>query len=109
MFNKINLWVIVLPAVTSAVLILTVLLFFRFLPDKLPLFYSLPWGERQLATPEQFLIIPSIIILVTLVNLAVAKQLHQQQIFLKKALLLSSLIVTSILTITFIKIVFLFI
>lgn len=109
MFKRGNLWSGFLPIALSAVLTATILLLFRLLPSKLPLFYSLPWGERQLVTREQFLIIPSIIIFVTLVNLAVAKQLHQQQIFLRKALLLSSLITTGILVITFVKIVFLFI
>lgn len=86
-----------------------ILLFSRFLPESLPLFYSLPWGERQLASHLQFLIIPATAILVTLINLTVKKQLHASQSFLKLALDLTSFIVTVILLITFLKIILIFI
>lgn len=96
-------------AFMAIILSLIVLLFFRFLPNKLPFFYSLPWGERQLANHAQFLIIPATIILITLINLIVSKQLHSSQSFLKTILNLTSLITTVILTIAFIKIVLIFI
>lgn len=86
-----------------------ILLFSRFLPERLPLFYSLPWGERQLASHLQFLIIPATAVLVTLINLTVKKQLHASQAFLKLALDLTSFIVTVILLITFLKIILIFI
>ncbi|MBI2017582.1 hypothetical protein HYS92_00880 [Candidatus Daviesbacteria bacterium] len=82
---------------------------FRILPEKLPLFYSLAWGEIQLASHEQFFILPASIILVTLINLFLSWQLHPSQIFLKKILLASSVIISIILSITFLKIVFIFI
>lgn len=93
-----------------AFLMTALILFFPpFLPQRLPLFYSLPWGEEQLASHLQFQIIPATIILILLINLAVKKQLHSSQSFLKTALSLTSLAVTLILTITFTKIVLIFI
>ena len=43
----------------------------RFLPQKLPLFYSHPWGEEQLTTPVGLLLIPIFSLTVFLVNLVV--------------------------------------
>lgn len=79
-----------------------------FLPPKLPLFYSLPWGDYQLAGKLQLLIIPASIALISLFNLTASWQLHTSQVFFKRVLTLSSLLVSLILTITFIKIVLIF-
>lgn len=107
--QKLYIWTTLFTGFVAIILSLYILFFFRFLPDKLPLFYSWPWGEKQLGTHQQFLIIPATVILVTLVNLIISKQLHPAQSFLKQALLLASLIITLILTVTFIKIVIVFI
>lgn len=109
MFSKLDLWINLSSIFLAAVLGLTILFFFRFLPNLLPLFYSLPWGERQLATHQQFLIIPATQTLITLANLIISNQLHPAQIFLKKALLSSSLLTAVILTVTFLKVIFIFI
>lgn len=97
------------PLILTLVITLTIFLLLNFLPTKLPLFYSLPWGDSQLATHQQFLIIPATITLITLLNLAISWQLHQSQIFFKKVLLFASLLVSFCLTITFIKILSIFI
>jgi len=106
--SKSHLWIIISPLILSLIMILAIALF-GFLPPKLPLFYSLPWGEGQLATHQQFLIIPASISLITLFNLIISWQLHPSQVFFKRMLLLSPLVISLILTITFIKIVFNFI
>jgi len=106
---KLDIWISLISINLGALMALSILLFLKFLPPELPLFYSLPWGEVQLATLKQFLIIPASIILITLLNLILSWQLHPSQSFFKKALLLSSLVTTLILIITFIKIVFIFI
>ena len=80
-----------------------------FLPKRLPLFYSLPWGEEQLATPQQFLIIPALIISISLINLMFSWQLHESQNFFKKVLAFTSTITTLILVISLLKIFLLFI
>jgi hypothetical protein len=40
------------------------------LPPQLPLYYSRPWGEDQLATPQELLLLPVLCFVVTLLNLA---------------------------------------
>lgn len=97
------------PLMVAAVLGFFILLFFRFLPTQIPLFYSLSWGDKQLVTHRQFFLIPAIITLITLLNLIISWQLHNLQSFFKKVLLFASFITTLILTITFIKIVLIFI
>lgn len=104
-YTFINIFSFTLAALMAAV----TLLFPRFLPERLPLFYSLPWGERQLVSHLQFLIIPATAVLVILINLTAKKQLHASQAFLKLTLDLTSFIVTVILLITFLKIILIFI
>lgn len=106
--KKLYLWATVLPAASALIFSIIILLFFRFLPPKLPLFYSLPWGDEQFGSHIQFLIIPGTIILITLLNLTVSSHLHEQQLFFKKILLIGTLVSIPILTITFVKIVFIF-
>lgn len=105
MSNKLHFWVGSSVIVLSVILTIIIFTVFKSLPPKLPLFYSLPWGDVQLATQEQFLIIPVSISAVAILNLLIAGQLHSSQAFFKKALLTSSLVVTLIFIITFIKIV----
>lgn len=109
MFNKIELWAGLAPLILSLIITVIIITAFRFLPSKLPLFYSVAWGEGQLATHQQFLIIPAGISLMALVNLVIAWQLHPSQLFFKKILLFSGSMVSLILTITLIKIILLFI
>lgn len=105
MSNKLHLWVGSAILVLSFSIAFIILTTFKFLPPRLPLFYSLPWGEMQLATHQQFLVIPASISIVTLLNLLLAWQLHPSQSFFKKLLLLASVTVSLILTIAFIKII----
>lgn len=102
-------WIIVMPLLLSLLIILFTLRFAKSLPPRIPLFYSLPWGEKQLVGNQDLLIIPAIIALVTLFNLIISWQLHSSQTFFKKILLFSSILISLILTITFIKIVLIFI
>lgn len=106
--KKLYFWTGLSPLILSLIIIVSILTVFKALPERLPLFYSLSWGESQLATHNQFLIIPASITLITLLNLIISWQLHPAQIFFKKVLLFSSIIVSLSLTIAFIKIVFLF-
>lgn len=109
MSKKLSFWLSITPFIISVILTLVILLFFRNLPQRMPLFYSLPWGEGQLAAKMQFLILPSIIVLVTMLNLSVCSQLHDSQNFFKKMLGISSFLSSAILTAAFLKIVFLFV
>lgn len=98
-----------LPLMLSLLMVVIILALYRFLPPKLPLFYSLPWGEKQLAGKEQLLIIPSSIALVSLGNLIFSWHLHSSQDIFKKILYFSSLLITLLMTITFLKIILIFI
>lgn len=107
--KKFFLWLQFAPFIISVILTLVILLFFRFLPAKLPLFYSLTWGSEQLATQREFLIIPGVIALVTLLNFAISSQLHHSQKFFKTVLSISSYAATLILLIAFIKVSLMFV
>lgn len=107
--NKLFFWINVLPIIISLILIIVILFGIRSLPAKLPLYYSLPWGDDQLATHQEFLLIPISIVIITLFNSVISWQLHPSQSFLKRILLFSPLIVSLLLTVTFLKIVFNFI
>ncbi|MBI2019598.1 hypothetical protein HYS95_02960 [Candidatus Daviesbacteria bacterium] len=107
--SKVNLLIKFSPLILSAVMVVYILFGLKLLPPRLPLFYSLPWGEGQLATHSQFLVIPSSIILITLLNLILSWQLHSSQTFFKKILNITSIIVSIILTTAFIKIILNFI
>lgn len=78
------------------------------LPPKLPLFYSLPWGESQLVDKDQFLLLPATLALINLVNILIASFLHPAQVVLKRTLVLSLFFIDTILVITFIKILLIF-
>lgn len=98
--------------ITSFSVILIISLFFIFmnqLPDKLPLFYSLSWGENQLASKQQFFLLPIILILTLLINSLIISQLHPSQYILKKILMLSLVLINIIILITAIKILWIFI
>lgn len=105
---KFYLQVSSLPLAVALLITLAIIFYFKHLPPKLPLFYSLPWGEKQLATPSDFFIIPLSLGAVALVNLIIAWYLHPSQSFFKKVLLLVSWVITLTLTIGFIKIVTIF-
>lgn len=107
--DKLNLWTNLIPVILATFMALFILLAGKFLPPKLPLFYSLPWGDKQLASLSQLLIVPAIIVLLTLFNLIISWQLHSSQMFFKRILLFSSILVSLILTITFLRILLIFI
>lgn len=75
------------------------------LPPKIPLFYSLPEGEKQLA--DNFLIVlPNILsLLVIIVNIILANK--SQDEYIKKILIFSGIAATFFATITTLKIIFL--
>ena len=97
-----------LSCASAIIIAILILLGGSVLPPRLPLFYSLAWGEEQLATLQQFLIIPSLIIVISLINLMISWQLHQSQYFFKFILSFTSLLCVLILIISAVKIVYIF-
>ncbi|MFH0937642.1 MAG: hypothetical protein V1808_05130 [Candidatus Daviesbacteria bacterium] len=100
------------PILTSILSSLPVIILFfaiyNKLPNKLPLFYSLPWGESQLVAKQQFLLLPTVLLLITLVNTFISSQIHPVQLVLKRMLMLTLLLINLIILITALKILFIF-
>lgn len=105
--------VIFFSAVVSIGCILAIInlfaVFYPELPHLIPLFYSLPWGDDELATLPQFILLPFIILLIILINYSLLWHLHHTQVVLKRFLALSAAVAALLLTITAFRIVFIFI
>lgn len=101
-------WIFLSPIVLAVFMAVATLLLDKSLPPLLPLFYSLPWGENQLATHQQFLSLPTIAIGISLINLMLYLRLPPSQPILKNILAFSSVLASLILIISLIKIIFLF-
>lgn len=82
------------------------LLNFDQLPSLIPFFFSLPWGETQLANKNQFFILPSLIVLTALVNLTLTWHLHASQLTMKRIIVSSTTIIALLAVIAGIRIIF---
>lgn len=82
---------------------------FSNLPTKIPLFYSLFWGEQQLVNANQLFLLPLISVLITMVNLIISWHLHPSQLALKKALHISSMLISFIMLVTIVRVIYIFI
>lgn len=78
----------------------------RSLPSQLPLFYSRPWGEQQLATPL-FLSLPTSLAFLFFLGNTLASRFLQNYPFLKRVLSLASFFLILLAAITTVRIVFL--
>lgn len=107
--DKFFLISILITIISISTIVSVFLFFYNRMPDRLPLFYSLPWGENQLATKQQFLLLPIMLALICLINSLIASQLHSAQYLLKRMLMLSLIIIDLILVITALKIIWIFI
>lgn len=101
------------PIIFSIILALSVLatwgLFYLNLPWQIPIFYSLAWGDAQFGHINQFLIFPSLIILILLINLIISWHLHFSQVLIKRILAIATFIVSIFLSTAAFKIIFTFI
>ncbi len=84
-------------------------LFINLLPSKLPLYYSLPWGENQLVYKHQFLILPLVVLLVSVLNTTLAWRLNKDQILLRRMLFLTVAAIDFLLFIAGLKIITIYI
>lgn len=66
---------------------------FRRLPPSVPLYYSLPWGEEQLARPSDLFIIPFSIMIIFLINLILSIIFLKKDNFLIQFLMWSSCLI----------------
>ena len=106
--NTLRKYPLILPISISLFLLFLIFLLPKFLPSKLPLFYSLPWGDAQLGNSNQFMIIPAVILILSLVNMLIVRQLHPQQVLFKTILLFTSIFLSLILLVTVLRVVMIF-
>lgn len=107
--DKIIFWANFLSLVFALIILIILGVNFKNLPPKLPLFYSLPWGENRLISSSQFIILPILIVLVTLINLTTSWHLHSSQLLIKRILAASSLVVSLLILTTALRIINIFI
>ncbi|HAP37738.1 hypothetical protein A2574_00530 [Candidatus Shapirobacteria bacterium RIFOXYD1_FULL_38_32] len=94
----------------SNLLIITVqivLLIYKFndLPPQVPLFYSLPWGEPQLAPASQLFFLPTFSIVFSLINNLLAATIFSKTTLLSKLLVVSSLVISILSLVTLFQII----
>lgn len=83
------------------------LIFWKFnsLPDQVPLFYSLPWGESQLASTSTLFLLPTFSIVLLLVDNLFASFFLKTQTLLARLLVVTSLVFSIFSFITLFQIV----
>jgi len=97
--NQVNLFFVVVG-------FLFVLIKWSSLPDQIPLFYSRPWGEEQLAQRQTIFLLPGISLVAFWINNFLASRfLKDKNIFWNQAGNLVSLTVTALCLIALIKII----
>ncbi|MGB9637169.1 MAG: hypothetical protein ACPLY7_00010 [Microgenomates group bacterium] len=85
-----------------------ILVKFNLLPAKVPLFYSLPWGDEQLVPKSWLFLIPFLSLVLAFIHFFWAKFLQKKDDpFFSFVLLGTSLLFALLGTLTLIKIVFL--
>jgi len=77
------------------------------LPQQVPLYYSLPWGELQLVSASTLFLIPTLSIVLFLINHLFAIGFSQKNPLLSQLLIFTSLIVSFFFLLTLVKIIFL--
>lgn len=94
----------------SALMIsLPLLFFYNHLPSSLPLFYSLPWGQSQLVSKDEFFILPAAILIMSFGNTFISSQLHSAQFLIKRMLTLNLILLNLAALVTALRIFSIFI
>lgn len=88
---------------------LLIFLVFSRLPEVIPLFYSLPWGEKQLASKYLLILLPSLALGISLINLIIGQTILTGEIFYKRILAIATMLTSFLAFYGLIKIVLLFI
>lgn len=85
------------------------LLVFKFnnLPQQVPLYYSLPWGESQLAAAASLFLLPTFSIIILLLNNLIATFFFKTIPLFSRLLIIFSLVFSLFASISLTKIIFL--
>lgn len=86
-----------------------VILFFKFnnLPQQVPLYYSLPWGEEQLASTTSLFLLPTFSIIILLINNLIATFFFKSIPLFSRLLVFFSLVFSLLATISLTRIILL--
>ena len=76
--------------------IILIIFFFPLLPPQVPLYYSRPWGDNQLASPSSLFLLPAISFFFLLLNSCLIALLDEKKRFLALSLAWNSLISASL-------------
>ncbi len=87
--------------------LLALVVAWRFLPPEVPLFYSLPYGQSELAGRLFLWLLPAASLLIFLLNFQLAIKFFSKEELLAQIALLTTSIVSLLSSITLIKIIFL--
>lgn len=77
------------------------------LPSRVPLYYSLPWGEERLARASMLAILPGSALLLLAFNLCWIAFFYEKEPLLSKLLAVTSALIAFLSTYTLIRIIFL--
>lgn len=77
------------------------------LPPEVPLYYSLPWGEKQLGSPWELSILPTLSASIFITNLLITFFLAKDNKLAIKLLIATALFVVALLTYSLVRIIFL--
>ncbi|MDD2225330.1 MAG: hypothetical protein PHP97_04210 [Candidatus Shapirobacteria bacterium] len=85
------------------------ILFFKFneLPQQVPLYYSLPWGEEQLASAASLFLLPTFSIVILLINNLIATFFFKSIPLFSRLLVIFSLIFSLLSSISLTRIILL--
>lgn len=82
---------------------------YRLLPEKIPLFYTRPWGEEQLAQKQLFFLVPGLMLVFSLLNFCLTRIVLKNNDFLPMMLCFFSFFLCLIGLVGVVKIVLLMI
>lgn len=103
--DKVILRSLIISCFLIIVQISIIFIFLPKLPAKVPLFYSRPWGETQLASSQSLLLLPLISSLFLTINTVAASYLVDKKRFLSSCSVLTGLIISMLLLITLVEII----
>lgn len=102
-------WSLLISLVIEVLSLIALFLSWKKLPPLVPLFYSLPWGEEQLATPLTLLLFLLSGFFISLINLIVAYLVFSRSKFLAHILLAITVMSTCLICVTTVQILFMII
>lgn len=97
---------ILTSAISAGLALVAVLLTWSKLPEQVPLFYSKPWGQEQLAKPI-FLFMPLSLALIFLILNITASKYLADKVFVRNVLIIGGAATAVLASITIVRIVFL--